>query len=275
MSLNSVNTNVGAMMALESLSAINAQLGETLNHISTGLKISSPKDNPAVWAMAQNERAEVSSLDAVTSSLQRGQSIVDVAMSAGQSISDLLTQMKQKALAASALDPSDPSRQSLNDDYVALRKQIDTMASSADFDGVNLISAGGTGQVRALANTKGTDTIDVAHVDLSTSGALLSGLRSDLLGTMGATDISDLGTAISRVDGAVAKLGTGSNALDTHMTFVGKLQDTLQASIGNMVDADMAEESAKLQALQVRQQLAMMALQIANQAPSMLLQLFR
>jgi flagellin len=77
------------------------------------------------------------------------------------------------------------------------------------------------------------------------------------------------------VNAAVSKLGTGSKALDTHLTFIGKLQDTIEAGIGNLVDADLAKEAARLEALKVRQQLSIMAMQIANQAPSLLLQLFR
>jgi flagellin len=73
----------------------------------------------------------------------------------------------------------------------------------------------------------------------------------------------------------VSKLGTGSKGLDTHLTFIGKLQDTIEAAIGNLVDADLARESARLEALKVRQQLAIVAMRIAKEAPSMLLQLFR
>lgn len=275
MPFNSINTNVGAMQALQVLNAINVEMAEVQQRITTGLKVSSAKDNPAVWAIAQNERAQVASLNAVITSLQRGQGVVEVAISAGESISDLLNQMKEKALAAAELDPADPARQALNDDYVALRKQIDTVARNAEFSGINLISAGGAGRVRARANADGTSTMDVDHVDLSTSGALLSGTRTDLTGVFGPNDISDLTTAIQGVNGAIAHLGTGSKALDRHLEFVGKLQDTLQASIGNLVDADLAKESARWQALQVRQQLAIQALQIANQQPSLLLQLFR
>ena len=275
MSLNSVNTNVGAMIALQSLNAITAELLTVQNRISTGLKVAGPKDDPATWAIAQRQRAEVSSMDAVKTSLQRGQSIADVAMAAGESISDLLSQMKEKLVAASDVSLTTTDRAALNNDYVSLRKQIDTVASNATFGGVNLISSGSTGQVRALANTSATATIDINHVDLSTTGAALSGMPVDLTGPIGATEITAMGAALDQVNSAVASLGTGSKALDTHMSFIDKLRDTMEASIGRLVDADVAKESARLQALQVKQQLAIMALGIANQAPSMLLQLFR
>src|SRR4051794_31970037 len=92
----SVNTNPGALIALQNLNTTSSQLQQTQNRVSTGLAVASPKDNGAIWAIAQKERATENSLDAVKGSLQSGQSIIDVANSAGQTVSDLLTQMKEK-----------------------------------------------------------------------------------------------------------------------------------------------------------------------------------
>ena len=275
MSLNSINTNAAALIALENLDAISSQLATVQNRISTGLKVSSAKDNPAVWAMAQNERAQLSALDAVTTSLQRGQSIVDTAMTAGQSISDLLNQMKAKAVAASDTSLSASDRQALSEDYVALRHQIDTLANSASFDGVNLSGAGSSDAVHALANADATQTVDVAHADLSTTGTALAGILSDLSSGASTSDLANLDAAIQAVNSSVARLGAGSNALTNQLDFIGKLHDSLTTSLGNLVDADVAAESANLQALQVRQQLAIQALSIANNTPSILLSLFK
>ena len=93
---NSVNTNVGALIALQNLNATNAALESVRNRVSTGLKVASAKDNGAIWAIAQNQRAASGSLNAVKESLQRGQSTVDVALAAGQGVSDLLLQMKDR-----------------------------------------------------------------------------------------------------------------------------------------------------------------------------------
>jgi flagellin len=80
-----------------------------------------------------------------------------------------------------------------------------------------------------------------------------------------------MGTATNKL----ASLGTSSTGLDTHLTFVGKLQDSLDAGVGNLVDADLAKESAKLQSLQTKQQLGVQALSIANQSTQSVLSLFR
>ncbi len=275
MSLNSVNTNAGAMIALQSLASINRDLATTLRRISTGLAVSSAKDNPAVWVIAQTQRAESRSLDSVRDSLQRGRSITDVALSAGETVVDLLGKMKEKMLAAADTSLSTSSRVALNNDYLTLKRQIDRTVSNAEFGGVNLISSGTVGQVRALANADGSDTVDIDHVDLSTTGAALSGMPTDLLAApITGVEIKAMSTAMETVTSALARLGTGSFALESHQTFIDKLQDTLDTSIGRLVDADMARESTKLQALQIKQQLAMKSLAIANSGTSYLLTLF-
>ncbi len=280
MPMNSVNTNVGAMVALENLSATQTQLAITQTRINTGLKVASAKDNGAVWAIAQNQRATSGSLDSVKESLQRGSSTVDVAMSAGESISDLLLQMKQKALAASDTTLDANSRVALNADFISLRDQITKVVTNADFNGVNMIQASGT-QIQALANADGTSVISVQAQDLSLGGAAMGGggglSATSSIGTQALASgmIATLQTAITNVSNALSALGTGSKALQSHLTFVGKLQDSIDAGVGNLVDADLAKESAKLQSLQTKQQLGVQALSIANQSSSSLLSLFR
>jgi flagellin len=278
--MNSVNTNVGAMVALQNLNATQSDLATTQSRINTGLKVASAKDDGSIWAIAQNQRATSQSLNAVKDSLQRGSSTVDVALAAGESISDLLLQMKSKALAASDTTLDTNSRVALNDDFKSLRDQIQKAVDNADFNGANMVKSTGT-TVMALANADGTQQITVAAQDLSLGSTTLggaSGISSTAsIGTqsMAASMITIVNSAIVNVSSALSKLGTGSKSLNSHLTFVGKLQDTLDAGVGNLVDADLAKESAKLQALQTKQQLGVQALSIANQSTSPLMSLFR
>ncbi|MBX3484176.1 flagellin [Phenylobacterium sp.] len=272
MAFNSINTNVAAMQAIATFNAINAEMDVVQMRITTGKKVNSAKDNPAIWAIAQNQRGELGALDAVKSSISRGQSVVSVAMSAAEQIADLLNDMKALAVSAQDYAVTDPARIAINDNYQSLKRQIDLAVRNADFNGTNLLAGG---QVRALANTSATQTVDVGGEDLSVGGAILGGMPADLLGGLGPTGVADLTAAISGANAALSRLGTGSKGLDRHLTFIGKLQDTIEAGIGNLVDADLAKESARLQALQVRQQLAIVAMRIANQQPSLLLQLFQ
>jgi flagellin len=273
---NSINTNVGAMVALQNLNATNRTLSTTQNHISTGLKIGSAKDNGAIWAIAQNQRAESTSLNAVKDSLARGSSTLDVAMAAGETVSDLLVQMKEKALAASDLSLDTTSRDALNEDFKALRDQIGKSVSNAEFNGSNLLDGSMAG-LSALANADGSSTLTVGTEDLSLGGSIATVGATDTIGTITtASDMIDtIEDSIDNVSAALARLGTSAKAYETHMTFVSKLQDAIDAGVGNLVDADLAKESAKLQALQTKQQLGVQALSIANQTPQSVLSLFR
>ncbi len=275
---NSVNTNVGAMVALQNLNATNSDLMTTQSRINTGKKVNSAKDNGAIWAIAQNQRATSSSLNSVMASLQRGQSTVDVALSAGESISDTLVAMKEKALAASDVTLDTASRTALNDEFKSLRDQITKVVTNAVFNGGNMITNTTPTTIKALANADATSVITVSAQDLSLGSTALTGITAtSTIGTTAAatTMIATVTTAIGAVSSALSKLGTGSKALASHATFIQKLQDTIDAGVGNLVDADLAKESAKLQALQTKQQLGVQALSIANQSSSILLGLFR
>ena len=276
MALNSVNTNVGALIALQNLNQTTTELQEVQNRINTGKKVASAKQNGAIWAIAQSQRATSNALNAVKASLQRGQSTIDVAMSAGETVSDLLSQMKEKALAASDTSLSTSARAALDEDFKALRDQIAKTVANADFDGSNMIETGGD-TVYALANASGTSKITVAAQSLALGSAnvTVSASASISTATTAAAMITIVNASIDKVGAALAKLGTGSKALDSHLTFISKLQDALDAGVGNLVDADLAKESARLQALQTKQQLGVQALSIANSASSSLLGLFR
>src|SRR3984885_15433032 len=136
-----VNNNPGALVALQNLTATAAQLTQTQNEVSTGLAIASPQDNGAIWAIAQNERGTSASLDAVISSLQRGQSTVQVATSAGTSVSNLLNQLKTLALTATDNSLDATSLAATNSQFKSVLGQITQIVNNSDFNGVNMIKS--------------------------------------------------------------------------------------------------------------------------------------
>ncbi len=277
MALNSVNTNVGAQIALQNLQVTNNELATVQNRINTGKIVSSAKDNGAIFAIATGQRAEIGALNAVKDSLNRGQSAVDVSLAAGETVSDLLAQLKEKALSATDSSLTTSARSALNEDFKAIRDQIATVVSNAEFNGVNLLDdSTGTAGYKALSNTAGS-TIKVAGEDLTLGGANVDVTATTTIGTatLATAALALVETSIDQVSASLARLGTGSNSFGTHLKFVGKLQDALEAGVGNLVDADLAKESARLQALQTKQQLGVQALSIANSSSSILLGLFR
>lgn len=272
----SVNTNTSAMIALQYLNKTEDDLQVTQAHINTGLKVATAKDDGATFAIAQNMRGNVMGYQSVADSLDRGISTIDVAISAGGSISDLLIEMKTKALAAADTSIDTASRNALNADFIALRDQIATIVQNASFNGTNLVD-GSVSMINALASADGTRKISVLGQTLALSGAVVTITSTATISTQAAASamISTINGSIQNVNASLAKLASGEKKFAIQKEFVIKLVDTLNAGIGNLVDADMAVESAKLQSLQVKQQLGVQALSIANSQPQIILSLFR
>ena len=271
-----INTNAGAMIALQNLNRTNQELEQVQSRINTGLAVASAKDNGGVFAIAQSMRADVAGYRAVTNSIDLAVSTVDVALAGGEALSDMLVEMKEKALAGADSSLDAASRTALNADFTAMRDQLKTIIANAEFNGTNLIDGSTTG-ISALANADGSNSITVADEDLSLSGSIITIATNAAFTTATQADniASQIGTSLDNLSASLARLGTGSSALEIHKTFVGKLSDALERGIGNLVDADLAKESARLQSLQVKQQLGIQALSIANSAPSSILGYFR
>ena len=290
--VNNINTNPGALIALQNLTRISERLEETQRRVSTGLEVSSARDNPALFALAQNQRAELGSIESVQQGLRIGTSTVDVALAAGESISDVLVEMR--AIASQAADPtlSDADVDLLEDQYVALREQLTRLVDTAEIGGRNLIASGAS-DLTVVAGPDGDTTITVAAQDLSVGGAnvtvsgsddpfaailddpLTMGIDESLTRAQAAqAEIAAIEASIANVSNALGSLGSGANSLDLQNRILTRVSDALEVSIGNLVDADLARESSRLQALQVQQQLAIQTLSIANAAPNAILALF-
>ncbi|MBL8553437.1 MAG: flagellin [Phenylobacterium sp.] len=272
----SVHTNKAALTALQNLNKTNDELATTQDRVNTGLKIGNAKDNAAIWAIAQGQRADIGALGAVRISLERASSIAEVSLSAGETISDLLVQLKEKVVSAMDTSLDTSSRTALNSDFKALLRQITQVVQNAAFDGANLFTGTG-GNIQFLANADATSklTLSTRTLALGGSNITITANANITTATIAGTVLAKLEASISNVNQSLGNLGSQFKQIDAHLDFVSKLTDVLQAGVGNLVDADLAKESARLQALQVQQQLGAQALSIANSAPQIILQLFR
>ena len=282
---NSINTNAGALIALQNLNATSRDLNVTQNRVNTGLKVSSAKDNGAIFAIATNQRAEMGALDAVKNSMQRGQSIVDVALAAGETVVKALEE--QKSLAVAISNATGDALKAYVTDYNALGAEITKALAGATFDGVNLwtdtTAAGATIAVKTGTGTtdnfvlKGGAAATTATAPASATALVISNYTTpsagDITAMQGLTGV--VTGSITSFTAELGAMGTKSKSLERSLIFTNKIQDAVEVGIGNLVDADLAKESAKLTALQTKQQLGVQALGIANQSSSILLGLFR
>ncbi len=281
----SVNTNTGAMAALQALNSTSKGLATVQSRINSGLNVSSTKDDSAAFTIAEKLRGDLGGLKAVTSSLSRAKSVTDVAVAGAEQISDVVNQMKTLAKQASDSGVDQASRDAYNKDFTALRDQITTIVNSSEFNGTNLLKASG-GTISALqslgsvsSGTYTADTLTVANQDMglaTTGSSTVVGADSKIDTATAATNMVGALDALSKnINTKLSDLGSASRKIDAQTSFASKLSDSIEGGIGNLVDADLAKESAKLQALQVKQQLGVQALSIANQAPQTVTSLFR
>ncbi|MCK5041043.1 MAG: flagellin [Sphingomonadales bacterium] len=270
----SVNTNGGALLALRSLNKSTSLLQTVQNRVSTGLKVASAKDNAAVFNIAQKLRSTVAGLGAVKASLDRGISATDVAVSAAEAVSDLLNELKAKAVAAKDPGLDTASRTALNDEFKELRDSITSIVDNAEFNGINAVKSDA---IVAIVNDDASKVISISVQKLSLGSGNITITSGSTIETAAKASVvlAQIDASITKVGTALSKLGSGAKRIELQRNFIDSLSDSIEVGIGNLVDADLARESANLQALQVRQQLGLQALSIANQAPGAVLALFQ
>jgi flagellin len=221
----SVNTNYSAMIALQNLNLTNADLEEVQNRINTGFKVASAKDNGAVFAIAEQQRARVTSLAAVRDGIDRASSALDVALSAGDSIGKILKEMKTKAVAAQAEDLTTDQRNALQADFDAMRAQINQIANSAQFNGINLVNAGGP-NLNVLMSDLSSSTTGTQVTTAGVAGNV-PGLAGELDATLGFAGDEVITFALEGVT-------IGTVAVTTSMTVQGYM-DAVAAATGSRV----------------------------------------
>ncbi|MFN9014969.1 MAG: flagellin, partial [Hyphomonadaceae bacterium] len=235
----SVHTNMGAMTALQNLNKTNREMDGIQSRINTGLKVAVAKDNGAIYNIAQQQRSELSAYDAVRNSLNRAKSIADVALAAGEQISDIFSQMREKAVAASDASASTTSRAAYNAEFIALRDQVASVIANAVFDGGNAIDGAAT-NFTFLANSTGSLTVTLPIIDLrlvAGAGTAVASPAADVY--LGTTDVLDtaanaatvrdrIAASLEYVNSELARLGASAKRIENHEIFVGKLQDSIK-----------------------------------------------
>ncbi|HQT76106.1 MAG TPA: flagellin [Rhodopila sp.] len=297
--MTSILTNSGAMVALQSLEATQKALSDTQNQISTGLKIQTAKDNAAVWTVATTMKANVASLNQVSSDLGNADSTLGTAVAGATQITSLVSQIRAQAV---SMTDSATNTAATGQNIKQLMSQIQATISSSSFNGVNLLNSDTTAGVSFIAATandynpaggSGTSTYIAtgATINLSSAGTVgntvvsaFNALMTTLTGGAALTSGTGAGTlnnALATIDAYSAQVESQASALgsvqknvESQQTFVNNLANTFTTGAGNMVDANMTAESAMLTALQTQQQLGTSALSIANQAPQSILKLF-
>lgn len=277
--VTSVNTNVNAMAAIQTLSDIGNQMTQTQGAIESGLKVNSAADNPAVFTIAQGLRANVNALTAVSDNLSTGIATLQGQTAGATSISNTLNTLK--TLVTQSEGQSGAALAATQAAVTNALTNIDSFAKATTINGVNLLDTTAA-QTSAdfLSNVDGSaTTVTIAAFSDSTALGLAKGTfdTGTVDGTQTGTTnaITALDNAIKQIGVTLTQLGAGTTQLQGLKSFTDQLSSSNTTSLGAMVDANLSEESAKLSSLQTKQSLAIQSLSVANQGPGALLQLFR
>ena len=276
MALNSVNTNIGAQVALQSLNRTNEALTATQKRVSTGFRVADAKDDGAAFAVAQSVRADIAGISSANEQIGGVQGVLDTTLSGLTKVSEAMSDIRGVMVKLADGTLSTSQRTQYQAQYESLRTQVQNYISDATYNGRTLLStasASGGGNIATVRNENGT-TYTLTAVD----GANLTVAAAPTDAAAAATALGssgDFSTKMAAVNTALNTFGSNNTYLKGQVAYNKEKIDSLQAGIGALVDADLAKESAKLQALQIKQQLGTQSLSIANQAPQSLLSLFR
>ena len=301
MSLNSVNTNMGAMIALQSLNKTNEDLASTEKRISTGARVADSTDDGAAYAVAQAVRSTVGALGAANQQLGNVQGLLSTTQTGLNDVSNTMASMRDVLVKMADANVSGDQRAQYTSQYASLLSNVKTFIQDAGYNGKTLMgnfngSSGAFGRVATVRNESGASygitTFDgLALFNAVNWGSLVGVGTAAAAGTVGggittgslkAASVAALLTAGGTFMKQMALVGAALNTVGSEVSYVtnqikynNDKVDSLNTGLGALVDADLAKESANLQALQIRQQLGTQALSLANQAPQTLLSLFK
>ena len=271
----SINTLTPAQIALKDLAGDSS--AQVAPDTQTSASTQAAQAVSSVLSTAQTPSSGILALSAVTGSLNRASTISDVASAAGQTVSDLLSQLKSLASAATDPSVSGAARQSLDSSFQSVLGQVQDAVNSASFDGANLLNGSQSGGATFVASTDGTSLITLSATNLSLGGPNVSLTVASNLGTAtaAASALSQVDTSLTSVNQALETLGSQASQIAAHSGVVTQLNGALQGGTASLVNSDLTDEGARLQALQLQQLLSAQAAPIANQAPQALLSLLR
>ena len=274
MNLNSVNTNIGAMTALQSLNRTNDALAAVQKRVSTGFRVADAKDDGGAFAVAQSVRGDVAGLTAANEQLGGLKGIVDVTLTSLGQVSKTMVEVRTVLTRLADGTINDEQRDQYEQQYDQLRTQIERFIDDATYNGRTLLStdvAAGGGDIVTIRNEQGT-TLTLAAFDGATD-FVVDAAPADA--TAAQTAITGNWTDINKViNDAMNRLGADARYIDSQIGYNRDKLDAIEGGLGALIDADIAKEAARLQALQIRQQLGTQTLSITNQAPQALISLF-
>ena len=263
-----VNTNVTSINAQRNLASVTDRLSTNFRRLSTGLRISTAADDAAGLAISERLRSQVRSLDQAKRNANDGISLVQTAEGALNEVNSVLTRLRELSIQSANGSVSNQDKDTLNEEFTSLVDEIDRIAQSTEFNGINLLdgsSASVSFQV-GYGTTAGVDTLDVT---LQAADETALGLDSLDISSTGntSTAIAAIDTAINTVSSLRGSLGAAQNRLGSTINNLAIQTENLSATESRIRDVDVAYETAQLTRNSILQQASISVLAQANAQP--------
>jgi flagellin len=282
-SLNSVVTNTGAMIALESLDKTNSALSNVQKQVSTGYRVADSTDDGAAYAVAQSVRSTVGALGTANQQLGSTQGLLSTTSSALNDVSNLMASMRDVLVSLANGATTGNERTQYESQYNSLLGNVKSDVQDASYNGQTLIgditgSSGSFSRIAVVRNEVGS----TYGIGTFSGNAVYGSLTFTSTALNGASTVAALitatGTFINQsnsVSSAMNTYGSATNYINNQVSYNSDKMNSLNAGLGALVDANLAQESALLQSLQIKQQLGTQSLTLATQTPQMLLTLVK
>lgn len=281
--LNSVNTNIGATIALESLNVTTSQLHATQKQIATGFRVNDATDDGAAYAVAQRVRSDVGALTTANQQLGAATGLVTTTLTGLNQISNAVNDARKVLVTLADGNTQGTTRTQYQAQYNSDVANIKSFLQDASYNGKTLIGniSGASGTFARVAVVRNETGASYGIATFSGS-AFLGSITFTATQLGGAATVAGLisatGTFINQLNtigNQLAAYGSANTYITNQVSYNSDKVDALNTGLGSLVDANLAQELALLQSLQIKQQLGTQALSIANQAPQSLLSLFK
>ncbi|GBL04063.1 flagellin [Glaciecola sp. KUL10] len=271
-----VNTNVSALEAQRQIYSANSRLDTAFERLSSGFRINSAKDDAAGQQISDRMTVQVNGLNQAIRNANDGISLAQTAEGSMEEITNALQRIRVLAIQAQNGINSDDDRLALAKEVSALKDEIDRIAETTQFAGVDILN--GTFSSTFLV---GANTGQYLPVNLSRAGGYgIAGLFGDaevsILSQAQASSTIDLiDLAVSIVDTKRAELGALQSRFQSTIRNLSNVVENASAARSRIVDTDFADETSELTRWQITQQASITVLGQANQRPQQALQLLQ
>ncbi len=272
-----INTNVMSLNAQRNLSATESMMSQSIQRLSTGLRVNSAKDDAAGLAIAERMNAQVRGMNVAIRNANDGISLAQTAEGALGKVGDMAQRMRELAVQAANATNSDSDRANLDAEYQQLASEVTRTLSGTRFNGQAIVGADAGALVFQIgAGTTADDTITVTTTDMSANGDVTAVTGGDITSAANATTaIDNLDTLLDTVNTERATYGAVQNRFDAIISNLQISSENQSAARSRIMDADFAQETASLTRAQVLQQAGVAMLSQANAAPNNVLALLR